>query len=488
MVRQLVIVLLILVAAGLVLGQSVRGLDCFSIVVGRNASADGSVLVAHNEDDGGRQLVSIYKVPRLQHGPEEKLILSPGAELPQAEETFGYLWLEMRGMEFADCFLNEWGVVVASDACLSREDRGELTGGGIGYWLRHVVAQRARTAREAVKLAGALVEQFGYSSSGRTYVIADTQEGWLLAAVHGKHWVAQRVPDDMVAVIPNYYTITAVDLADTLNFLGSPDIVAYAQQRGWYQPERDGPFDFAKAYSKPSTYVHPSNVQRMWRGVSLLSGRRYALDDRFPFAFRPKEKVTVRHLMAILRDHFEGTVLDKSQGYKRGSPHRTGDHTICAPSTQFGFVAQLRSWLPVSMGAVLFVAPRRPDVQAFVPWYAGVESVPEGYAVGDYQTALREHSSVPRREGLTVQNNAFMAFETLADKVDADFARHLPLVRKLWDPVEEDIFRVQEAFERECLAVWKESPATGQKMLTQTTSALALKVWKLTRGLLEQME
>jgi dipeptidase len=459
------VALIIVLCGGVAFAQSERQFDCFSIVVGKSASADGSVLVAHNEDDYGRQLVNIFKVPRLRHAAQEKVVLSPGAELPQVAETWSYLWLEMRGMDFADCFLNEWGVVVASDACPSREEQGTLVGGGIAYWLRHLVAQRARTAREGVKLAGALIEQFGYASSGRTYVIADAQEGWLLAAVRGTHWVAQRVPDDEVAVIPNYYTIGKIDLAD-----------------------RDGAFHFAKSYSPPGQLMHPGNVLRMWRGVNLLADRSYPLEAQFPFAFRPKKRVSVQDLMAVLRDHFEGTELDKSQGYRKGSPHRMGEHTICASSTQFSFVAHLRSWLPTPMGAVLYLAPRRPDVQAFVPWYVGVQDVPPGYAVGDYAAALRDHDAKPSWQGLNVDNNAFFAFMTLAEKVDADFGTRLPKVRGVWDPVENDIFRVQQAFESNWLAVYRESPAKAEKMLTDTTSALALKVWKLARELLARFE
>ncbi|MGQ9559506.1 MAG: dipeptidase [Candidatus Oleimicrobiaceae bacterium] len=486
--RLLLVLLFFWLLGGVVLAQVDRHHSCFSIVVGKGASTDGSVLVAHNEDDYGRQLVNVFKVPRAQHGAQEKVVLSPGAELPQVPETWSYLWLEMRGMDFADCFLNEWGVVVASDACPSREKQGRLVGGGIAYWLRHLVAQRARTAREGVKLAGALIEQFGYASSGRTYVIADPQEGWLLAAVHGSHWVAQRVPDDMVAVIPNYYTIGEVDLADTLNFLGATDLVDYAVARGWYQPERDGAFHFAEVYSSPHQLTHPTNVNRMWRGVNMLADHSYPFDAQFPFSFRPRKKVSAQELMAVLRDHFEGTELDKSQGYRKGSPHKTGEHTICAPSTQFGFVAHLRSWLPTPVGAVLYLASRRPDVQAFVPWYVGVQNAPPGYAVGDYAAALQEHFSKPSWQGLTVENNAFVAFATLADKVDAEFGKRLPEVRQVWDPVEKDIFRVQHAFETNWLAVYKESAAKAEKMLTDTTSALALKVWKLARELLARMQ
>ena len=86
-------------------------------------------------------------------------------------------------MDFADSYLNEWGVTIASNACRSREDSTGLTKGGISYWLRRLMAERARTAREAVQIGGELVEKYGYDSSGRTYCIADAQEAWLMAGI-----------------------------------------------------------------------------------------------------------------------------------------------------------------------------------------------------------------------------------------------------------------------------------------------------------------
>jgi dipeptidase len=106
------------------------------------------------------------------------------------------------------------------------------------------------------------VEERGYRGSGRTYVVADPYEGWVCALVKGRHWVAQRVPDNMVMTIPNYYSINEVDLADTANFMGSPDIISYAVERGWYNPETDGKFIFKKVYSRPDTYSYDRNYIR----------------------------------------------------------------------------------------------------------------------------------------------------------------------------------------------------------------------------------
>lgn len=160
--------------------------NCFSVIAGRAATVDGSVLMAHNEDDPGEQMLNIYVVPA-------------------SDKNLRYIWCEFPGMEVADVFMNQFGVSVASNGCPSREDKGDLSGGGVLYEIRTSVAKYARTAREAVTLIGSMVETFGYKGSGRSYIVADPTEGWVISVVKGKHWVAQRVPDDKVMTIPICY-------------------------------------------------------------------------------------------------------------------------------------------------------------------------------------------------------------------------------------------------------------------------------------------
>ena len=133
-------------------------LDCFSIVVGRSASADGSVIVAHNEDTGTK-LVNYFKVPAMDHQPGEEILFETGGKTPQASHTLGYLWINLPVCDVCDTYLNESGVFVGSDGCPSREDKPVLTSGGIVFWLRRIVAERARTAREGVKIAGKLLSR-----------------------------------------------------------------------------------------------------------------------------------------------------------------------------------------------------------------------------------------------------------------------------------------------------------------------------------------
>ncbi len=228
---RLLLVLIVLLSSL----TAARAWACYAIIVGRKASADGSVLVAHNEQNGGQRILNFRRVPRLKHPEGSAVRLHHGGSLPQVPETWSFLWSENPGLAFSDGYLNEWGVAIASDGCRTREDdydtlvqRGEIRDGGIGYMLRRLIAERAKTAREGVELAGRLVERFGYVDSGRSYVVADPREEWLFSVVRGRRWVAQRVPDDAVVVLPNIHIIGRVNLDDRANFLGSADLIDYA--------------------------------------------------------------------------------------------------------------------------------------------------------------------------------------------------------------------------------------------------------------------
>src|SRR5512138_101138 len=226
--------------------------ECFTVLVGRKASADGSVMVAHNEDDRGEIVVNLRKIKARDYGAPQKVALGNGATYETDGRTNGFLWIEATTQEFADSFVNDRGVVITSDSCPSRVSAEDYTDGGIGWMLRRLMAEEATSARDAVRLAGRLIETYGYRASGRTYSIADKNEAWMLAALRGRHWYAERVPDDEVAVIPNHFTIRRIRTGDPDYFMGSPDIVEYAKANGWYDDAKDGAFDFKKAFVRPS--------------------------------------------------------------------------------------------------------------------------------------------------------------------------------------------------------------------------------------------
>ncbi len=462
--------------------------SCFSIVVGKKASADGSVLLAHNEDDTGRQVLNIHKVPAREFQRGEFFVLQSGLQLAQPGAASGLLWLELPGMDFGDSYVNEHGVAIASDACPSREDRGELSEGGIGFSLRRLVAERARTAREGVRIAGDLIARLGYNSPGRTYVIADSGEGWLLHAVKGKRWLAARVPDNEVAVIANRYTITRVDLADKDRFLGSPDIVEYAQSRGWYDPGRDGEFDFARAYSDPGAYADMRNVMRQWRGVDLLAARPVKLGAPLPFSFRPQSGLRLRDLFRVLRDHYEGTKHDLSDHYREGSPNSGRNRTICTESTQYAFVAHLRSWLPADLAAVVWIAPRRPDSNAFSPWYPAMGSAPLGSSRERPEPAWKSHFAPLPAQAFDDPGLSFTTYARLSQAVDRRYRERIDKVAKIWRNFEEFLFDDLKSHEKEFAFLLQSDRPLARRIIDNYLHGLEYRKWFLAAELLKEMK
>lgn len=447
-----------------------KELNCYTVLVGKKASADGSVMVAHNEDDTGDIIVNVRKIAPHNYGPEVKINLGHGAVFQTDGQTNGFILIEASTQEFADSIVNEHGVVITSDACGSRESAEDYTDGGIGYMLRRIVAEKARTAREAVRLAGELVEKYGYRSSGRTYSIADKNEAWMLAVIRGRHWLAQRVPDDEVAVIPNYYTIRQVRLDDPDNFLGSPDIVEYARKNGWYDEEKDGPFDFKKAFSRPSRRdpVSDGNSLRMWRGLVILSGKDWKVEDDFPFSFKPARKVTAEMLMSLLRDHYEGTEYDATGGYKEGSPNLTKFRTICTSSTINSFVAVLDAQKPEPISILLWLALGKPDTTIYLPIYYGIEKMPEGLGAGptnhDYELFYRQHFQpeelIAARERLL--HTRVLRFERV---VEGNYGQMIQVVNKELRPLEKEYLNGQKLFESKFSQLHPRNPTAASQAL-----------------------
>jgi dipeptidase len=453
------IILLLLAASG----SSAE--DCFTVIVGRNASANGCVMLAHTEDISPQPVVNHYKIPRKKYVAGETLRLLRGAEIEQAAETWEYIWSEVPGEEFSDSYLNEWGVFVASNMCPSKENNPELSQGGIGYMLRRIVAERARSAREGVLLAGKYVERFGYVSSGRTYAICDPDEGWLFCVINGRYWLAQRVPDDEVAVFANSYTVRKVELDNGDNFLASSDLIEYATRRGWYRSGDDVVFDFAKVFADSVSATASFNVCRQWSGLNHLIDDTLPADwFNLPFSLKPDNKVTVFDLMRILRDHYENTALYRLAP-ESNNPHENQFMTICSRISQVSFVVELRRNLPKEIGFTYWLSLGKPCYSFFVPFYFGIERFP-----AEYYTQAEKPDSIVCNTMLTASNfpklkEAFWQFSNFCHKMDSCYIGLKPEASIAQNKYDDSLMNVRVDAEIRAVELYKRSKSEAIEFL-----------------------
>lgn len=441
---------------------------CTSVIVGKNATADGSVLLGHNED-WGEYLKPLSWKPRERHSPGETFKLRDGQSIPQVEETFALIW------PAAECNgINEHQVALVDDTGSCRK---ELFQNERGIDLEEFVTlalERSRTAREAVQLMGSLVEKYGYrglnGQDGDIFSIADPSEGWWMEVTIGGLWIAQMVPDDGFVVLANRFRVGEVDFGDASRFLASPKLVEFARQKGWYDPDA-GAFNFSRVYGAPEGVRSTYNSRREWRGNCLLAGKTFDEKEN-PLTVKAPKKLTPRDLMALFRDHYERTEYDLTEGYEKGSPHRTAERTICRLATDATTVFQLRSWLPSEIGGVLWLSAGTPCSSVYVPYYLGVLEFPKPF------------SFLTKDYG---RDNAYWVFNSLQNLVDryygekAEFGesemRAIDYVAGFWKEFEDDEFALQDSIEKTGLDLYKKDKALAHSFLTTYSNGLGLRAF-----------
>jgi len=428
---------------------------CFGVIVGKNASADGSVLVGHDEQNSGTRVINFKAIPRRQFSSGETVAINQtSGVIEQVAETNAFLWTQNIGIEFGDAYINEFGVSVVSDACPSRETGPAFSNGGIKYMLRRIVAERAHTARHGVHVAGDLVHQFGYGASGagRTYIIADTSEAWLMAIVPGKHWFAQRVPDDEVAVIPNIYISREIDLADTNNFLASPDLIDYAKDKGWYS---SGTFIFTNVYGKGNI---TSEYSRQRNGQSKLTTNLVPNGQPLPFSVKPDNKVTIAAILEIL--------------------HANDDNR-----TQEGTVFQMRAGMPVEIGCVYWRTTARPRYSILTPWYAGITITPEYYCKKispTEQLTLNYQFNPPSGTFSKDPDLVWWDFKELEDKVANNTAGAMK-VRAIGDEYERRAYEYQKLLDLIAVTLYQSNKDSAISLINNFSTDMAYKAVTLAK-------
>lgn len=371
----------------LLAGVSFSSQACFTVIVGKDASATGEIIIGHNEDNDRRIITNQYWVPAAEHKAGEMIEFEPAAaKIPQVAKTFGFWWtqtLAPEGSSFSDGFMNENGVVIVTNNCnFTIEEKEKFNDGGIGYGIRRLVAERATSARHGVEIVIELMQKYGYFHMGRTYTIADKNEAWQIALLRGHRYLARKVKDNEVAFMANAFSLDNVDLNDKENVIASPDLVQNAINKGTYKPAKAGDysdFSFREAYQPEARRVFPRNKERVFTILEMLTGQEYKNVNDYPMAIVPKKKLTVEDVKGFIRGH------SKFEKRESGWHHETMQD-ICNIGTFDSVVFQLNkdplmtiAWRTAGRPSEQFYAPAFPlagpaEAQSYMDWETGTKA------------------------------------------------------------------------------------------------------------------
>ena len=392
----------------------VAGMACTNFLVGKDASVDGSTMISYAADSYALYGFLHYS-PATDHAEGAVREVNdwdtgkPLCTIPQVAHTYNVVG----NMNEHQLSIGEttWG------------GRPELEiGEGIDYGsLIYIALERCKTAREAIKCMTDLVAEYGYASSGETFSIADPNEVWLMELIgkgkveKGAVWVATRVPDDCIAAHANQARFTTINFKDKENWMWSKDVVKFARKQGYFSG-KDEEFNFQEAYAPydfSGLYVCEARVWSFFRKFSndmdkyfdFASGKTFVetggkdAGERMPLYIKPNHKVSAQELKDCMRDQYEGTPLDITQGPDAGpwnSKLRYGslgfqydsvqywfERPIATQQTGWSFVAQMRGYDSAKAGGILWFGVDDAASTVYVPMYSTITKVPNCFAEGN---------------------------------------------------------------------------------------------------------
>ncbi|MEN8155956.1 MAG: C69 family dipeptidase [Bacteroidota bacterium] len=480
-------VLIILISGLTLWGGDAYG--CTNFLVTPGASVNGSAMITYAAD---------------AHVLYGELYFRPAADYPPGAMMDVYEWDTNKFLgripQLSHTYsvignMNEHQVAIGETTYGGRPELRDTTG-IIDYGsLMYITLQRARTAREAVKIMGELVEKHGYYSSGESFSISDPNEVWIMEMIgkgtemvteggktfnknRGAVWVAVMIPDGYVSGHANQARIQQFPLDNPENCLYAPDVIEFAREKGYYEGTNEE-FSFSDTYAPVDFGGARFCDVRVWSFFKEINSgmdkyfdyvKGDDLENRMPLYIKPNRKLSNKDLMNFMRDHLEGTELDMTKDAGAGPfglPYRwrpltweydgkqyVNERATATQQTGFSFVAESRSVKPDWLGGILWFGIDDAAASTYVPMYCGMTRVPESYAVGNGDLLTYSETS------------AFWAFNFVSNFSYLRYNVMMPDVRKVQSELEEKFITEVAAIDAAAQVLIETNPEMAREFIT----------------------
>lgn len=468
---------------------------CTSFLVGKKASTDGSAFITYNQDDYG-MFGRLQYLPAGKHAAGEMRKIVDGdtnhylGEIPEAPYTYAVTG-----------YINEHQLAITETTFGGRSELADPKG-IIDYTsLMTLALQRARTAREAIRVMTTLVQQYGYASEGESFSIADPNEVWILEMIgkgpneKGAVWVAVRIPDDCIACHANQSRIHKFNLKDKNNVMYAKDVITFARKKGFFSG-KDADFSFANAYAPADFGAIRYCETRVWsfynkwvngmeQYLDYVDGKHIGKAEPMPLYFKPKQQLSLQDVMNSMRDHYEGTPFDITKDAGAGpydAPYRPtplsweyqgkkyfNERPISTQQTAGTYVIQVRASMPNAVGGVLWFGNDDPNMVAYTPIYCCVSKVPECYNPKDVNDVNFSW------------NSAFWVENWVSNMTYPRYSQLFPSLQAVRQDVEGGYIAQQAQVESHAQTLLAQDPARAKAYLTDYSTTCAnqmLARWK----------
>lgn len=484
-------------------------LACTNYIITRGASADGSVMISYAADS---------------HTLYGELYYRPAADYPQGAMMQIYEWdtgkplgkiKQVRHTYSVVGNMNEFQVAIGETTYGGREELVDTTGIMDYGSLIYTTLQRAKTAREAIQIIAALVEEYGYYSSGESFSISDKNEAWIFEIIgkgspqvvkdkkgktttkynKGAVWVALMVPDGYVSGHANQARITTFPFQKVNDFSNpnqtcyhSPDVISFARERGYINNEvNETNFSFSDTYAPVDFHGARFCDIRVWsmfndvskdmseywnyvKGHVEKDPKTGYASNRMPLWIKPDRKITVQDMFKFMRNHLEGTELDMSKDAGAGPyglPYRwrpltwkvdgaeyCNERATATQQTGFSFITQSRNNLPDWIGGILWFGVDDASATVYTPMYCGMTSIPKPFAEGNGDMLTYSPTS------------AFWVFNRVSNFAYMRYNVIMPDVIKVQQDLENKYVANTPAIDAAALNLYKTDPQLARNFVT----------------------
>ena len=469
--------------------------NCTSIMVGKLASADGSTITSHT-CDSRTDRTWVNMVPNMKHkkGSMAKVYFDPKVstmydqpgrtvtvEIPQVAETYAYL-------NAAYPIMNEHQLAIGESTFTGKSIMQSDSGKIDCPELYRLALERAKTAREAIKVIDDLTKKYGYNDGGECFTFSDPNEIWYFEIVGpgkgkvGAVWAAVRIPDDHISVNANASRIRTLNLSDKDNYMASANIFSRAEELGLWSSKSGQPFEFCYVYANRNSM---GCRRREWRVLSLVapSLKLDANAENYPLSVKPEKKYSAQDVVNLFRDYYQNTPYDMSrtvlavdkEGKSVLSPVASAfmntelkyllkiqnERTIACIRATYVQVTQSRSWLPNEIGGVVWFGYDNPATTPHTPFYIGNTTMPDSYMVDARSRYNKESAWWSYR---VVSQLALFRWQDMIVDIDV-----------VWKEIENKAFADQSKIEAEALTLYKKDPKAAKEYLTNYSNDIANK-------------
>ncbi len=453
-------------------------LGCTNFLITKGASVDGSTMITYAAD-AHVLYGELYYTPAAIHAEGAMLDIYEWdtgkylGEIKQVRQTYSVVGN-----------MNEFQVAIGETTYGGRKElrnkKAIMDYGSLIY----ITLQRAKTAREAIRIMNELVTEYGYYSSGESFSISDKNEVWIMDLIgkgkkeKGAVWVARKIPEGYVSGHANQARITTFPLKDK-NTLYSKDVITFARKQGYFKG-KDKDFSFVDAYAPirfGALRFCEIRVWAMFKRVAPSMNLNSDYIDAVPGAkpmplwIKPEKKLSVHDVMELMRDHLEGTKFDMTKGVGAGAyslPYRwrpltwevdgvkyCNERATSTQQTGFSFVTQSRANLPDPIGGILWFGVDDTNSTVYVPMYCGIRAVPKSFEVGNGSFNQFTWKS------------AFWVFNFVSNYAYSRYSEMILDIKKVQRELEGGFISMTDSIDRAALSLYKKSPELARAYLTK---------------------